>query len=48
MKSVKNHVGQGKIPWLTLLTLQSKFKEALQKYEATADGCKDIGKGQGK
>ena len=48
IKSVKNHVGQGKISWHTLLALQSKFKEALQKYEDAADGCKDIGKGQEK
>ena len=48
MKLVKNRACEGKIPWHTLLALQSKFKEALQKYEAAADGCKDIGKGQAK
>ena len=48
MKLVKNRACEGKIPWHSLLALQSKFKEALQKYEAAADGCKDIGKGQEK
>ena len=48
MKLVKNCACEGKIPWHALLALQSKFKEALQKYEAAADGCKDIGKGQEK
>ena len=48
MKLVKNHACEGKIPWHALLALQSKFKEALQKYEAAADFCKDIGKGQEK
>ena len=48
MKLVKNRACAGKIPWHALLALQSKFKEALQKYEAATDGCKDIGKGQEK
>ena len=48
MKLVKNSVGEGKIPWFSMLALQSKFKEVLQKYEAAADGCKDISKGQEK
>ena len=45
MKSVKNHVGQGKISWHTLLALQSKYKEALQIYEDAADGCKGYWQG---
>ena len=48
MKLVKKHACEGKIPWHALLALQSKFKKALQKYEAAGDGCKDIGKGQEK